>query len=814
MGKQDYINHGWEFRLASSHEIELDSSIGISKDKWLPAVVPGTVHLDLLTNEIIPDPFYSNNESRLRWIDECDWEYRTSFSAVAGKYDKLVFEGIDTVADIYLNDSLILTANNMFVGYVIDISGRLLNGTNTLRILLKSAKRYAIGLEGKYGKLPVELESHRVYIRKAQYSFGWDWGPAFPTAGIWKSVYLDKTPDCSFSNVKFITEKIENNKANLKVSYDLIGEVNVVENVYIKLEKGHFIHEEKVNGVFNQDNILFFHIEDPELWYPNGCGPQNLYKLTLLATDKNGGQVDEVYRDVGIRTIELKLEINGKPSFKFYVNDKPVYMKGVNWIPADSFLPRITAEKYETLLSLAKDAHINMVRVWGGGIYEMDIFYDTCDKLGIMVWQDFMFACASYPEYEPFIENVKTEVIFQVSRLINHPSLAIWCGNNENEWIWVSKYNSKVQDMPGYRIFHEIIPGLLEKADPSRPYWPSSPFGYDNDPNDFNSGNTHQWEIWSHWVDYTEVAKDRSLFVTEFGFQGPANIDTLNSVIPHNERVIDSEIFKFHNKQVEGPERLNFFLEKHLPQTEQWGDYFYLTQLNQGFALDACLRHWRTNGITGGSLIWQLNDCWPVASWAIVDSELNPKLSYYFVKNIFEPCIICYSVNNGFVDVRIQNKSELTFQGKVEIIIVETDLGNKQVKLVEEISIDANSEFVPVSLSGITCNDKSIIVGRLYNDDLNLTHTSYYKHNCWKNYKLAQPDIEIELFDKGSSKQIKLRSDRPAFFVDLFCTGFRFSDRGFSIMPDEEVYISFLNKSYDESDKYNIRIFSLNEYLK
>jgi beta-mannosidase len=808
-----YISQGWEFRLVSSYDFELNPDQKKLMEKWLPANVPGTVHTDLLTGKKIPDPFYSDNENELAWIDECDWEYRTSFTVDSAKFDELVFEGIDTIADIYLNDTFLLTASNMFVAYHLNVSGKLLNGTNRLRIVIKSAKRFSTELEQRHGKLPVELESHRVYLRKAQYSFGWDWGPAFPTAGLWKDVYLEKTPPFWFSNVKFVTEKIINNSAYLRLNYDLKGDLEFFKYVAVKIENGSYRYEENVENIEEENNVVRIQIENPELWFPNGYGAQNLYTLTVIAVNKADEIIDEYKRDVGIRTVELKLEVNGKSSFQFIINGKPVFIMGVNWIPADSFLPAVNNAKYETLLSLSKEANINMVRVWGGGIYEEEIFYDTCDKLGLLVWQDFMFACGAYPEHDEFINNVKSEINSQISRLRNHPSLAIWCGNNENEWIWFSKYSSSLSDMPGHKIFHKIIPEILEGEDPERPYWPSSPFGFDEDPNAFSSGNTHQWEIWSNWVDYTDVAEDKSLFVTEFGFQSPANIDTINSVIPAESRMIESEIFKFHNKQVDGPERLNFFLEKHLPVIKEWEDYIYLTQLNQAFALDSCLRNWKMNGITNGAIIWQLNDCWPVSSWSVIDSHLAPKLSYHFVKNIFEPCIINFFNDRGKINVHLQNMNENSFSGKVKIFIVESEKGIVDETYLE-ISVDGNSEQILSSISGIENKDKNILVGRVLDKDNNLLHTVCYKYYPWKNYKLFQPNIEIGKYNKDGEEQFRLTSDHPALFVDLYCPGVQFSSRGFIVMPDEEVYVSAVNKSLNDIEKNDIRIFSLNDYLK
>ena len=380
---------------------------------------------------------------------------------------------------------------------------------------------------------------------------------------------------------------------------------------------------------------ISFRIKDPKLWWPNGEGEQNLYLLNVKIVDDNNFVLDEVVKNVGIRKIELVLKDKNKSTFKFRINHKDIFCKGVNWIPADSFLPRVAHKKYSDLLSYAKQANINMVRVWGGGTYESDEFYNLCDEMGLLVWQDFMFACGSYPENDDFLANVKEEVTQNVLRLQHHACLALWCGNNENEWIWFQEQKSSYKKMPGYKIFHRVIPKILKKIDHDRPYWPSSPFGNDDDPNSYNSGNTHQWNIWSKWIDYKTVKNDRSLFVTEFGFQGPANKDTFKKYLPKKNRNISDKIFEHHNKQIEGPERIIKFLSSHLPIKTGWDDYLYLTQLNQAFALKTCLEYWRTNGRTNGSIIWQLNDCWPVTSWSIIDSDINPKIAYYFVKNTF-----------------------------------------------------------------------------------------------------------------------------------------------------------------------------------
>ena len=352
----------------------------------------------------------------------------------------------------------------------------------------------------------------------------------------------------------------------------------------VSISNGDTFYEQKIPLTSSSKSKICFKIKEPKLWWPNGEGEQNLYLLNVKLV-KEKVVLDVIQKNVGIRSIELILKEKNNATFKFRVNNKDIYSKGVNWIPADSFLPRVNKKKYSELLLLAKQANMNIVRVWGGGVYEDDEFYNICDELGLLVWQDFMFACGSYPENDDFIANVSEEVTQNVLRLQHHACLAIWCGNNENEWIWHQEQKSSYKKMPGYNIYHKVIPDILKNIDPMHPYWQSSPFGNDEDPNSFESGNTHQWNIWSRWIDYTEVVNDKSLFVTEFGFQGPANKDTFEKYLPIKNRNISDQIFEHHNKQVEGPERIIKFLSAHLPIKTDWDDYSILSAIKSGICI-------------------------------------------------------------------------------------------------------------------------------------------------------------------------------------------------------------------------------------
>lgn len=805
------LNQDWKFSISEkSRGMENIPTSLIESGKWFNAIVPGTIHTDLLNSKLIDDPYYADTESKLNWVTEQDWIYKTEFSIDTEKNINyyLVLNGIDTIADVYLNDKKLLSCSNMFVKYEKKLNKHLSLDKNELKIYFHSPVRYAESEERKYGRLPVELNSYRAYIRKAQYSFGWDWGPSFPTSGIWRDVYIVEEPSTQIDAVLIDTIRLSKSKAKLRVKVN----IKCIDNSKKKLlvEIAGESKELKITGSNTYEVEL--NIKTPKLWWPNSEGEQNLYDLKLMLFDKENNKLDSVTKKVGIRTIELITYEKKENTFKLRVNGRDIFAKGVNWIPADSFLPRIGKTKYYKLLNYVKQANMNIVRVWGGGVYESDYFYELCDELGLLVWQDFMFACGAYPEHNEFIKNVKKEVEQNVKRLQHHPSIALWCGNNENEWIWYQKYSADYKEMPGYKIYHKVIPAILKKLDPLRPYHPSSPFGWDEDPNSFNSGNTHQWQIWSMWIDYEQVINDRSLFVTEFGFQGPANKDTFEKVIPIENRKIHDRVFEFHNKQVEGPERIWRFLTAHLPGVTEWDDFLYLAQLNQGFALKTCLEHWRTNGRTNGSIIWQINDSWPVTSWAIIDYDLKPKLVYHFVKNTFAPQLIYFSNCNGIVHAIIQNYSYEKYKGSYKLCFVETSTGEVVKQFSKKVSIDEKDTLslqLPLSKD---MSDKVILYAQLFDSNEEEIGTNYYKTQPWKYYNFA--DAKISLKIKEISNQIEVTSNKPAFFIDLYAKRIEFDKRGFTLMPGEKVTVNSVSKNSINPTVDKLKVYSLNQYLR
>jgi beta-mannosidase len=806
--RPSYLLHQhWQFRPVFSKDKIARQNLKIKH--WQPATVPGTVHTDLLKCGQIPDPFYSDNEDKLSWICKNNWQYRSHFN-LPPDFDLarpiyIVFEGMDTFAAISLNDRILGNTENMFRTYRWEISQYVKVKKNTLSIVFTNPfKVYEQIRCDKNTAFNSEWEP-RVYLRKAQYSFGWDWGPAIPTMGIWRPVYLEQNAGIKVKSVRFITTGIRNNQAGVKVMVDCEGESDRLSAIKIMLANQKGAIEQYISSTGQSPYTAELVIPDPLLWWPHGMGKPNLYDLQVTLFDRDQQVIEVWQKKVGIRTIALRRDNVGKAVFQFIINGEPLYIKGANWIPADSFLPRVDRQKYLRLLTMAGQLHMNMIRVWGGGVYEEDQFYQLCDELGLLVWQDFMFACSPYPDYPEFLQNVHEEVTQNVLRLQHHPCLAIWCGNNENEWIWQRRGHPALDSMPGYSIYHRLIPSLLKELDPDRPYWPSSPFGDNADPNSMSTGNRHQWDIWSFWLDYTNVKEDRSLFITEFGFQAPANRHTLESIIPPQFRYPQSKIFEFHNKQVEGNERLFRYLAGHLPVCSQWEDYIYLTQLNQGLALKTCIEHWRGRWPeTAGSIIWQLHDCWPVSSWSLIDSRLTPKLSYFFIRQAFSPCWVHIErIKNGLC---LTLHSEIEFRGTLIAILVQLSTGRKLLDHTFKINhITTGKENRELRTGVLPAHEDWIAVTTLFNKDNAMIHRNYYTSGRWKHLRLAVSRIGL----KKIKNQLIITCSKPAYFVDLYHPQWDFEERGFILLPGEEKIL----KIRDEILTKDIQIFTLNSYL-
>jgi beta-mannosidase len=663
------LNGEWQFKAAAP--MANLSAEHATVREWMTASVPGTVHTDLMAAGRIPDPFVRMNELDVQWIDSQRWLYRRQFVLERPFLDEdavyLVAEGLDTYARIKLNGRLVGETADMFVEHRFDVKRFLKAGTNVLEVLFDSPVIHSKKLQRQHGKLKVARDPHRVYVRKAQYSFGWDWGPTLTTSGIWRDIYLDTFSGCRIDSVFARAEKISKNNAVVRVTIEIQRAIKSSVDLKLELQGEGFEHRQAFTMRGSTRSIVI-NVPKPRLWWPNGYGDQPLYQVRVKAL-VGGVECDAKVSSFGIRTVRLLQEKDedGR-SFIMEINGEKIYCKGADWIPCDNFIPRIRPSTYERLLTLARDAHMNMIRVWGGGIYEQDVFYELCDRLGIMVWQDFMFACGEYPEQPWFLRIVKDEAVKAITRLRNHPSVALWCGNNECEWNFCKENPNKTSNgMTGARIFRDILPSLCHVFDGTRPYWRSSPFG-NGFPNAESNGNHHQWDVWGLWKDYKEYENDNARFVTEFGFQSPAHRRTFESVTSPSDRTAQSEVFEHHNKLPEGTERLFRFQAAHYTVAKEFDEFIYKGQLVQAEALKTAVEHWRRRKFrTAGSLFWQLNDCWPVSSWAVIDSLLRPKAAYYYAKKFFSPILASFKKSDDGLEVWVTNDLLSPVAGELEV---------------------------------------------------------------------------------------------------------------------------------------------------
>jgi beta-mannosidase len=785
--------------------------------EWLPALVPGTVHTDLLAQKIIPDPFYRMNEHDVQWIENCQWVYRREFTLDAAlmkeRHIVLAAEGLDTYAKILINGKPAGETADMFVEHRFDVKRYLKAGINTIEIQFDSPVVRSKELEKKHGVLQVALESHRAYVRKAQYSFGWDWGPKFTTSGIWRPLSIEFSSGPVLRHPFVRTTALKENAATIEISAE-IEYFRVPVDVEVTIRGEGYLRSfvKRAKGPALRFSAS---IDEPRLWWPNGYGAQPLYAATVRVLEPEGDD-SEVSTSFGIRTVRLLQEKDaaGK-SFIVAVNGKKIFCKGADWIPSDTFLPRIPDSTYERLLTMAHDANMNMMRVWGGGIYEQDIFYNLCDRLGLLVWQDFMFACGEYPQTKWFVAQVKDEAEKAVTRLRNHPSIAVWCGNNECEWIFCMANPGKSADeMTGAVLFREVLPAIVKELDGSRPYWRSSPFGT-GFPNSESNGNHHQWNVWSMWKDYPEYENDNARFVTEFGFQAPANLRTWEEATLPGDRHPQHPVIEHHNKQVEGQERLIRFQAAHYRLNPDFGTFVYQGQLVQAHALKTAVEHWRRNKFhTAGALFWQLNDCWPVSSWAVVDSGLRPKASYFYAKRFYAPVLLSlkrngerieiWGTNDGFDPVKgVVHAKQVSFNGAMH-----SEIG-KKISLGTDGSVKIAE--IPVRFDGACTKENSYVLAQLSDGKTVLAENRIYFAEP-KHLLLPKPALTSDVHAIGGhAYRIDIHADVFAKDVCVEIDGLEadFNDNYFDIDAGGSKTLHCTVSAEPESVIRNLRIRSL-----
>jgi beta-mannosidase len=615
-----------------------------SGKSWLPAVVPGCVHSDLRREEKIPDPFWGVNETQLQWIEERDWEYRLTFTAPEELFTEeeidLVADGLDTVATVRLNGREIGRSENMFVRQRWSVKSALRRGKNELTVRFDSAMNYirTHRLEHEPREFNDPIGRSQV-IRKQQCQFGWDWGPRFVTAGIWRDLRLEGWTGNRLECVR-VRQRHADGRVTLLLSPELAREESR-SSCRWRLSLGTLRVAEGSGPEI--------HVEHPQLWWPNGHGAQPLYTLEVEVLSADGDAVGHWIQRLGLRTLELDRHPDeAGETFQFVVNGRPIFAKGANWIPAHAFVAGLTREDYARDLRSAAESHMNMLRVWGGGIYESEDFYDLCDELGLLVWQDFMFACSLYPGDREFQDSVRVEAEQQVRRLRHRACLALWCGNNEIEQLNTDRLKDARARIDYNAIFHGVLPKAVRDLDDVTPYWPSSQHRGDGD-NSHEAGekrgDTHFWDVWHSRKPVKDYEKWRFRFCSEFGMQSYSSPETQATFCPADNGNVFGAAMENHQKNRGGNQVILDYVSRRYRFSKSQADLIYLSQLNQAFCMQTGVEHYRRlMPHCMGALYWQLNDCWPVASWSSIEFTGRWRALQHVARRFFSPVLVSAQV--------------------------------------------------------------------------------------------------------------------------------------------------------------------------
>ncbi len=793
--KRIELHQNWKFRRADEAQ-------------WLDAQVPGVVHLDLLRHGLIPDPYYGANEEKVQWIEHENWIYETSFTLAAVdalQHYELVFEGLDTYAAVFLNGQKILDADNMYRAWTVDVKAWLKAGANTLMVYFRSPLREN---EAKLsGPLPYHVtaendaskEKVSVYTRKAPFHFGWDWGPRMVSCGIWRPVYLLVWSGARIAEAQIYQDRLDDASAQMRASLQwsgalLPGTEWVIRDADSGVEWG------RVAAQAAGATPLPFSIANPQRWWTHNLGKPHLYRFAVQLVQQDT-LLDERILHMGLRTIEVIQEEDSiGRSFYFKLNGIPVFMKGANYIPGDALLPRRTPEHFRYLLESAKTVGMNMLRVWGGGIYEEDLFYNLCDEMGLLVWQDFMFACSMYPGSDPaFYENVRQEITYNVRRLRHHPCIAIWCGNNEvdvawHNWGWQIRHlilPGKASDMwQAYQaLFHQLIPGIVQAEDPQRTYVSTSPQSNWGKAEFFNYGTMHYWGVW-HGPDGFEGYKTYvGRYMNEYGFQSFPEWATIQAFSGPQDWSLDSDVMKRHQKSYIGNGVIAKFTNRYYKTPTDFKDFVYKSQLTQADGMRMAISsHRARKGHCMGTMYWQLNDCWPGPSWSGIDYYGRWKALHYALRELYADVLIVPYSEPGRLDIHIVSDKLEALRGNLLIEIFRTD-GRLVSSLLLDLHIPANSagQYMALPLKNLLKGAKPHQVFarlRLMNETGPLAQTLHYFVPP-KQLHLHRPRIRMN-WDQTTGT-LTLQSDVLVRSLFLYTEDGQchFSDNYFDLLPDE-----------------------------
>jgi beta-mannosidase len=801
---------------------------GLDKGLEIEANVPGDIHTDLYRAKVIADPYFGINAKSVQWIEEKRWSYKREFNIETGFLNKktfLEFDGLSACATIFLNDCEVGRASNMFTPYRFDVTKIVRDGINTVRVEFDPTKKV---LEEKdcSGFFSC-FETLRINAQNTQCTLGWDWTHRFLGAGIWRDVRLVSYDSIRIADV-YVEPEIVGNYANAWITVELDNytgdEKQVMASIVValgdereKLEIAEWISP--FGGVVE----AVVRIEDPKLWWPNGFGNQPLY-VCMVGIQLEGEIQDVAERKFGIRNVSIiERDKDGSNAFTFIINGEEVFCKGGNWIPADNFVSNVTPERYKELIRIAKDANFNMLRVWGGGICEAPEFYEACDEMGIMVWQDFMFACATYRDDEDFANEVAREAEIMVKRLRNHPSIVLWCGNNE------CKVNATPDaKWPGKRLFHEIIPNVIKRLDHTRPYRPCSPYGgsFGNEPSEGDIYDSSwfkaacgDYKQWRHLIE-----QERAIFISKFVTQGPPAIESIREFMPEDALFPPTnKVWEFHNKDNPHSTRVDKrshqqilvdFTRKMMGEFETVEQFAAYAGILQGEFIRAEIEHYRREKWTiSGGLMWTYNDCWPAISWSIVDYYMRPKTAYYYAKRAFAPIIVSFKQLEDQVEVYVtSDERSRDLNGILHVGVLTFDTCGIDTDEVE-VKLSANSSrpfWRSKPLSKMLSDPKRQCLVALLTLGGKMLTKSIYFALPFGEIEFPKPNLLVqrERLDE-TTLRMTITADayaRNVAFIGLPASA-RPSDNWFDLIPGEQHVVTIEHLSEEEEKKLGINVW-------
>ncbi len=833
----------WYFKTAGAND-------------WKLATVPGCVHTDLLKHEMIPDPFVGENELDLQWVDKQDWEYKTTISLSAEWLQEerveLIFEGLDTYADVYVNGEKVLQADNMFRSWKVDVKSYLKIGENQLLVYFHSPINHDIDKPDQLGyNLPADNDHSEdggvgqqklsVFARKAPYHYGWDWGPRFVTSGIWKGVYLEAWSGAKLTDFHIQQQAVSSEKAEINAVLEIEATKEI--EVAIVISDQHDLNIKKACKLAKGSQVIEIPIliENPQLWWSNGLGKPYLYcfqvDLKLNERIKHTSVVK-----TGLRSISLVREDDPHgQSFYFELNGVPIFAKGANHIPNDSFQTRTTREEYEHEIATAAASNMNMLRVWGGGIYEYDMFYELCDEYGILVWQDFMFACSMYPGDSAFMNSVKKEAIDNVKRLRNYACIALWCGNNEMDaawsqyeekagWGWKQRYNASQRKKiwKAYdEVFHHLLPSIVEEYDPNTDYWPSSPMReLSHDKNQHASfdtvekGDIHYWDVW-HGLKPIEAYKEKvGRFMSEYGFQSFPEKKTVLTYAKEEELALESDVMLHHQKNGAGNRLIKNYMEMYYKEPKDFPSFLHLSHILQADAIRSAVEAHRLNmPYCMGTLYWQLNDCWPVASWSSMDYYGRWKALQYVIKNRFKTTALIVDQKDDSLSVYVVSDQLQDQEAQLSLHIYDLN-GQPIFQETKAVFVRQNTSTVIYETDtqslGIAEESNNIVLFAQLTVNGNVIDSVEHVMVKPKDLVLQDPQIQLTYVDGG----IELESQSFAMNVWLEtdkegC----FEDNNFSLIPGIKKYITYTdsvrrNIHFTKTQEItNVNVSSMYDYI-